>query len=144
MADLAKLVDELSALTVMEAADLSKMLEEKIEKETIDITLPATKIQRGSKHPVNRVIEEIEDLKNDIEETEEQGGKAESTEDTEDTEEGKEPEEMKERISSCLNSPVYFMANDSEKATLDINPSFLLYFTSFEFLFNKCYFNIMT
>lgn len=29
MADLAKLVDELSVLTVMEAADLSKMLEEK-------------------------------------------------------------------------------------------------------------------
>ena len=29
MADLAKLVDELAALTVMEAADLSKMLEEK-------------------------------------------------------------------------------------------------------------------
>ena len=29
MADLAKLLDELSALTVMEAADLSKMLEEK-------------------------------------------------------------------------------------------------------------------
>lgn len=29
MADLAKIVDELSALTVLEAADLSKMLEEK-------------------------------------------------------------------------------------------------------------------
>lgn len=29
MADLAKLVDELSALTILEAADLSKMLEEK-------------------------------------------------------------------------------------------------------------------
>lgn len=29
MADLAKLVDELSALTVLEAAELSKMLEEK-------------------------------------------------------------------------------------------------------------------
>ena len=29
MADLAKLVDELSSLTVLEAADLSKMLEEK-------------------------------------------------------------------------------------------------------------------
>ncbi len=29
MADLAKLVDELSALTVMEAADIAKMLEEK-------------------------------------------------------------------------------------------------------------------
>ena len=29
MADLAKIVEELSALTVLEAADLSKMLEEK-------------------------------------------------------------------------------------------------------------------
>ena len=29
MADLAKLVDELSSLTVLEAADLAKMLEEK-------------------------------------------------------------------------------------------------------------------
>ena len=37
-------------------------LQEKLEKETIDITLPGTKIKRGSKHPVNRVIEEIEDL----------------------------------------------------------------------------------
>ena len=35
---------------------------EKLEKETIDITLPGTKIKRGSKHPINRVIEEIEDL----------------------------------------------------------------------------------
>jgi hypothetical protein len=38
---------------------------------------------------------------------------------------------MKERISSCLNSPVYFMANDSEKATLDINPSFFALFYVF-------------
>ena len=37
-------------------------LKEKLENETIDITLPATKIKRGSKHPINRVIEEIEDL----------------------------------------------------------------------------------
>ena len=37
-------------------------LQAKLESETIDITLPSTKIQRGSKHPVNRVIEEIEDL----------------------------------------------------------------------------------
>lgn len=40
----------------------ANVLKEKLEKETIDITLPATKIKRGSKHPVNRVIEEIEDL----------------------------------------------------------------------------------
>ena len=37
-------------------------LEEKLEKETIDITLPSTKVKRGSKHPLNRVIEELEDL----------------------------------------------------------------------------------
>ena len=40
----------------------ASLLKEKLEKETIDITLPSTKIKRGSKHPVNRVIEEIEDL----------------------------------------------------------------------------------
>ena len=40
----------------------TKEMQEKLEKETIDITLPATKITRGSKHPVNRIIEEIEDL----------------------------------------------------------------------------------
>ena len=39
-----------------------KNLEEKLEKEAIDITLPSKKIRRGSEHPLNRVIEEIEDL----------------------------------------------------------------------------------
>lgn len=39
-----------------------KVLERKLEKEKIDITLPSTKIKTGSKHPVNSVIEEIEDL----------------------------------------------------------------------------------
>ena len=34
----------------------------KMQDEKIDITLPATKIIRGSKHPLNRVIEDIEDL----------------------------------------------------------------------------------
>ena len=37
-------------------------MKEKLQNETIDISLPGTKIKRGSKHPVNRVIEEIEDL----------------------------------------------------------------------------------
>ena len=37
-------------------------LAKKLEKERIDVTLPSTKIKRGSKHPVTRVIEEIEDL----------------------------------------------------------------------------------
>ena len=39
-----------------------KELQERLEKEEIDITLPSQKIKRGSKHPVNRVIEEVEDL----------------------------------------------------------------------------------
>ena len=39
-----------------------KELNEKLEKEKIDITLPGTKVTRGSKHPINRVIEEIQDL----------------------------------------------------------------------------------
>ena len=39
-----------------------KELQEKLEREEIDITLPSQKIKRGSKHPVNRVIEEVEDL----------------------------------------------------------------------------------
>ena len=35
---------------------------EKLEKETIDISLPSKKIKTGSKHPFNRIIEEVEDL----------------------------------------------------------------------------------
>ena len=38
------------------------ILEKKLENEKIDISLPSTKIKTGSKHPVNSVIEEIEDL----------------------------------------------------------------------------------
>lgn len=37
-------------------------LNKKLEKETIDITLPSKKAIRGSRHPLNRTIEEIEDL----------------------------------------------------------------------------------
>ena len=37
-------------------------LNQKLEKEKVDITMPSTKITRGSKHPINRVIEEIQDL----------------------------------------------------------------------------------
>ena len=37
-------------------------LNKKLESEKIDITLPSNKIIRGSKHPMNLVIEEVEDL----------------------------------------------------------------------------------
>jgi len=40
----------------------TEALAKKLESEKIDITLPSTKIKRGSKHPINRIIEEIEDL----------------------------------------------------------------------------------
>ena len=50
------------AIKNAEAKLQEKALQEKLEKEKIDITLPSTKIKRGSKHPLNRVIEEIEDL----------------------------------------------------------------------------------
>ncbi len=39
-----------------------EMVNEKLAKETIDISLPSVKLQRGSKHPFNRIIEEVEDL----------------------------------------------------------------------------------
>ena len=43
--------------------EFSKLeLEKKLKEETIDITLPSTKVKRGSKHPLNRIIEEVEDL----------------------------------------------------------------------------------
>ena len=37
-------------------------LKNKLKNEKLDVTLPASKIIRGSKHPLNRVIEEVEDL----------------------------------------------------------------------------------
>ena len=40
----------------------NKEIEEKLEKERIDITIPSTKIKKGSKHPMNLIIEEVEDF----------------------------------------------------------------------------------
>ena len=39
-----------------------KAMAQKLEAEKIDITAPSSKIIRGSKHPINRVIEEIQDI----------------------------------------------------------------------------------
>lgn len=55
--------DELNKLVEEKEEELKKIeLEEKLKKEEIDITLPSQKVKRGSKHPLNRVIEEVEDL----------------------------------------------------------------------------------
>ena len=45
-----------------EEAYKQEELKRKLETEKIDITLPSTKVKRGSKHPLNRIIEEVEDL----------------------------------------------------------------------------------
>ena len=58
-----KVRDELNELFNEKDKELQeKELVKKLQDEKIDVTLPATKIKRGSKHPLNRVIEEIEDL----------------------------------------------------------------------------------
>ena len=57
-------VRQLLEVSINEKEEIFKQeeLEKKLKEETIDITLPGTKIKRGSKHPVSRIIEEIEDL----------------------------------------------------------------------------------
>ena len=53
-----KAKEELEALiTDKEAHFKAQELEKKLESERIDITLPAEKVRRGSKHPINRIIE---------------------------------------------------------------------------------------
>ena len=51
-----------SAISNAEEILQRKELERKLEEEKIDITLPSSKITRGSKHPINRTIEQIQDL----------------------------------------------------------------------------------
>ena len=51
-----------SAISSAEEVLKQKELERKLEEEKIDITLPSSKITRGSKHTINRTIEQIQDL----------------------------------------------------------------------------------
>jgi len=53
-------------------------LNKKLESEKIDITLPGTKIKTGSKHPINKIIEEVEDLFISMGYTVEEGPEVES------------------------------------------------------------------
>ena len=55
--------DQIESLIRERELNFEKMeLEARLAKEKIDITLPSTKVKRGSKHPLNRIIEEVEDL----------------------------------------------------------------------------------
>lgn len=51
-----------SLITNKEEEIKDKILNEKLNKEIIDITLPSKKIKRGSLHPMTRITEELEDL----------------------------------------------------------------------------------
>ena len=51
-----------SRITDKEEILQKEELNRKLESERIDVSLPSSKIIRGSKHPLTRVIEEIEDL----------------------------------------------------------------------------------
>ena len=53
-------------------------LNRKLESEKIDITLPGTKIKTGAKHPINKIIEEVEDLFISMGYTVEEGPEVES------------------------------------------------------------------
>ena len=58
-----KYKEELEALISEKEKQFAEMeLQRKLKEEKVDVTLPANKVTRGSKHPLNRVIEEIEDL----------------------------------------------------------------------------------
>ena len=55
--------EEIEKLIQEKAEQLEQeQLNEKLKSEVIDVTLPGKKVKRGSKHPVNRIIEELEDL----------------------------------------------------------------------------------
>ncbi|OEF99339.1 phenylalanine--tRNA ligase subunit alpha [Vulcanibacillus modesticaldus] len=54
--EIAKLINE------KEETIAQKALEERLKQETIDVTLPGKKVLKGNRHPLTRVIEEIEDI----------------------------------------------------------------------------------
>jgi len=49
-------------ITSKEEEIKTKELNSKLEKETVDISLPSRKIKRGSRHPFNRIVEDVEDF----------------------------------------------------------------------------------
>ncbi len=58
-----KFKEKLEELILEKEKQFAEMeLQRKLKEEKVDVTLPSTKVTRGSKHPLNRVIEEIEDL----------------------------------------------------------------------------------
>ncbi|KMY54978.1 MULTISPECIES: phenylalanine--tRNA ligase subunit alpha [Bacillaceae] len=51
-----------SAIEAKQSALQQKAIQEQLEKETIDVTLPGRPVRTGNAHPLTKVVEEIEDL----------------------------------------------------------------------------------
>lgn len=51
-----------SAIAEVEARIEAELVNKRLESETIDITLPGKKLRSGSSHPLDRIVEDIEDL----------------------------------------------------------------------------------
>ena len=51
-----------SLINELEEKYMLEELNKKLEKDAIDITLPSEKVKKGSRHPFNRIIEDIEDF----------------------------------------------------------------------------------
>ena len=64
---LGKLANEVRINVTEKISEVEKRIEKeeldkKLASDTIDITLPSEKIKRGSRHPFNRIIEDVEDF----------------------------------------------------------------------------------
>ncbi|WZE72344.1 phenylalanine--tRNA ligase subunit alpha [Macrococcus sp. CCM 2573] len=51
-----------SAIAEVEARIEAELVNKRLQSETIDITLPGKKLSSGSSHPLDRIVEDIEDL----------------------------------------------------------------------------------
>ena len=65
--ELGKLANEVRTNVTEKINEVEKRIEKaeldkKLANDTIDITLPSEKIKRGSRHPFNRIIEDVEDF----------------------------------------------------------------------------------
>ena len=65
--ELGKLANEVRTNVTEKISEVEKRIEKeeldkKLASDTIDITLPSEKIKRGSRHPFNRIIEDVEDF----------------------------------------------------------------------------------
>lgn len=65
--ELGKLSNEIrnevtNSINSLEEKFLKEELDKKLKEDTIDISLPSEKIKRGSRHPFNRITEDIEDF----------------------------------------------------------------------------------